>query len=216
MNRHYLTRYTFEPAAIQALGITDTYSWHRVVYDQYDNIRSGSGRGSSGILWVLDRRRGAFQITVLSDRPPHRTIEAVAGASVRTTEFKESFLDQDDYAFRTVINPVRAIKTVGQRGSAVRGRICPVKGREEIGNWFMNLAERCGFNINPDSFEIGQVSVDEFKGKAGNRITIQKAAVSGICHVEDRERFKKAVLGGIGRGRAFGCGLLRVIPVQAV
>lgn len=216
MNRHYLTRYTFEPAAIQALGITDTYSWHRVVYDQYDNIRSGSGRGSSGILWVLDKRRGAFQITALSDRHPHRTIEAVAGVSVRTTELKESFLEQDDYAFKTVVNPVRAVKAGGQRDSAARGRICPIRGREEIEKWFLKLAEVHGFSVNQDSLEIGRIIVDEFKGKAGNHITIQKASISGICHVEDRERFQQAVLGGIGRGRAFGCGLLRVIPVQAV
>ena len=46
--------------------------------------------------------------------------------------------------------------------------------------------------------------------------SLQKARITGICHVEDRELFKKAVLGGIGRGKAFGCGLLQVVPIQAV
>lgn len=55
MKRHYLTRYIFEPAAIQALKIRDTYGWHRVVYDQYDDIRTEPGNGSSGICGRLTK-----------------------------------------------------------------------------------------------------------------------------------------------------------------
>ena len=217
MKRHYLTRYIFEPAAIQALKIRDTYGWHRVVYDQYDDIRTEPGNGSSGILWAVDKRRGNFQLTALSDRPPHRTIEAVTGASMSTAELSESFLDPYDYAFRTVVNPVRSVKRTGDGISRLaRGVVVPVKGRDEIGKWFLRLAASHGFSIKQDSLEIGQIIVDGFAGKAGHRVTLQKARITGICHVEDRELFKKAVLGGIGRGKAFGCGLLQVVPIQAV
>ena len=213
MSPHYLTRYIFGPAAVRALRITDTYSWHRVVYDQYDDVRNGAGQGPSGILWTVDELRGKFRITVLSDRQPHKTINSVAGVSVSSTELKEAFLDHDVYVFKTVVNPVKSVKQEVQNGSGrQRSRRCPVKGREEIKKWFLKLAESHGFFVSPQNLEIGQISVDKVGEKSGHDITLQKARISGICLVKDRELFKKAVLCGIGHGKAFGCGLLQVIP----
>lgn len=60
---------------------------------------------------------------------------------------------------------------------------------------------------------IDDVRVAQFKGKADRAITLQQATVSGYLTVTDSERFALSVASGLGRGRAFGCGLLQVVPL---
>lgn len=43
-------------------------------------------------------------------------------------------------------------------------------------------------------------------------VTLNKADISGVLVVENDKLFTDAVLNGIGRSKAFGCGLLQVIP----
>lgn len=194
-------------AASHALKITDTYSLHRVVYSLFDDIRSGEEKYasiSSGIQWV-DKGGDARcrQVLMLSNRAPKQQVNNQHGEVV-TKCLPEGFLDHNTYRFEVVVNPVR-------RDNQSK-KIVPVKGREEIAQWFISRAQASwGFTVSELQLQVEHVRVLEFEAK--HRVTLQQAKLSGYLTVTDPEAFAHSVANGIGRGRSFGCGLLQVVPV---
>ena len=51
------------------------------------------------------------------------------------------------------------------------------------------------------------------KGRQGKRITMARAQYDGVLRVTDADRFRYALVNGIGHEKAFGCGLLTIVPV---
>lgn len=194
-------------AASHALKITDTYSLHRVVYSLYDDVRSEEEKHasiSSGIQWV-DKGGDARcrRILMLSNRAPKQQVNHQHGEVV-TKCLPEGFLDHNTYRFEVVINPVR-------RDNQSK-KIVPVKGREEIAQWFITRAQASwGFTVSSPQLQVEHVRVLEFKAK--HQVTLQQAKLSGYLTVTDPEIFAHSVANGIGRGRSFGCGLLQIVPV---
>jgi CRISPR system Cascade subunit CasE len=72
------------------------------------------------------------------------------------------------------------------------------------------LAARHGFAVTDD------LRVDAYRqhrlarGADEQGITLSTVDLSGTLQVIDAARFEQALLGGIGHGKAFGCGLLLV------
>ena len=190
---------------MQQYRMTDDYSVHRAVYGLFEDVRSKSDKkegASSGILYA-DKGGDGLQrrILFLANREPS---EPEAG-SIRTKQVPEDFLFHDYYRFEVVVNPV-------ERNAASR-RLIPIKGRENIGEWFMRKAvSSWGFKVSVGNLDIPDVRVSRFE-KKGDAVTLSKATVRGTLKVTDRERFVTSFKEGIGRGRAFGCGLLQIVPI---
>ncbi len=198
--------------AIQALKITDPYSLHRVVYSLFEDVRSEAdkqGHAPSGIVYAdKGGNRLGRQVMMLSDREPADGVlaEDERLGEVQCKPIPPGFLDHPRYQFQVAINPSRRENATGRR--------LPVKGREAITEWFL---ERCepswGFCALPSALELGRVDIEQFQGKQDRMITVAKAHVRGVLNVTDPQRFRQSFARGIGRGRAFGCGLLQIVPV---
>lgn len=196
---------------ITALRITDPYSVHRVVYSLYPDVRSEAdkaGNESSGILFAdqggdITGRR----ILMLSDRAPVANIEGRYG-HVRSKPVPDAFLDHPSYRFNVIVNPTK-------RDSASR-KLIPVKGRDAIRDWFCQRAtDSWGFEVLPEHLDVGGVDVLRFTDKRQQVVTLAQAHVSGRLLVTDSLKFKNSFESGIGRGRAFGCGLLQIVPLAS-
>lgn len=185
--------------------LTDPYSIHRLVYDLFEDVRTESEKSTSIGSGFLYADKGGTplcrQILFLSNREPH-------APKVGTVELKiipESFLMHSTYRFEIVMNPVKK--------EASTGKYVPIKGREAIATWFIQKSARTwGFTVNPVSIDVREVKVLNFV-KKGNSVTMQQALVSGHLEVTDRNRFVESFKQGIGRGKAFGCGLLQIVPI---
>jgi len=192
-------------ADVKALKITDTYSLHRVVYSIFDDIRSDSQKTqsvSSGILYA--DKGGDFhgrKILILSNRQPN----APEHGEISIKKIAETFLDYSDYRFEVIVNPTK-------RDSKSR-QLTPLKTREEIANWFISKAPQWGFEVSSPHLEIEGICVKRFTDKNGNHVTQGQAKVLGRLHVSDKEKFVQSFKQGVGRGRAFGAGLLQVVPL---
>jgi CRISPR system Cascade subunit CasE len=192
-------------ADIAKAGYTDAYSLHRLVYGLFDDVRSETDKQKgvgSGFLFA-DKGGSSFsrRILFISNRAPK---EPEVG-EVQTKEIPASFLLHDDYRFEVIVNPVRRDKKTG--------KLVPVKGREAIAAWLIDRAEKSwGFSVSENGLEVEKIQVLQFV-KKGCRVTLEQATVRGFLHVTDRERFRKSFENGIGKGRAFGCGLLQIVPV---
>ncbi|GAB3395417.1 type I-E CRISPR-associated protein Cas6/Cse3/CasE [Azotobacter armeniacus] len=195
--------------AVQALRITDPYSLHRVVYSLYADVRSEADKSAgqaSGILYA--DQGGDFQgrrILMLSNREPAACLDGEYG-EVRSKPISAAFLEHERYRFKVLVNPTR-------RDNA-SGKLVPVKGREAVGQWFCERAQSSwGFRVDAERLQVERIEVLRFADKHQHPVTIAQAHVQGLLVVTDRSRFRLAFAQGIGRARAFGCGLLQIVPL---
>jgi CRISPR system Cascade subunit CasE len=195
-------------ADMHILGIKDAYAVHRVVYGLFEDTRSDAEKRAdtrSGIVYA--DKGGDFntrQILMLSNRKPHQTPQF---GEVHTRVVHSDFLAHEHYAFEVTLNPTRRDKKTG--------KVVPIRGRDEIEQWFTERAPTSwGFTVNPENLQTEQLSVQTFE-KSGTTITHGSATLNGELTVINRERFFPSFTNGIGRGRAFGFGLLQIVPLAA-
>ena len=196
-------------ADMNILGVKDAYALHKVVYGLFEDTRSDAEKQAStrsGIVYA--DKGGDFntrQILMLSNRKPHQTPQF---GEVHTRIVHADFLAHERYAFEVTLNP-------GKRDQRT-GKVVPIRGREGIEQWFKERAPKSwGFDVNAENLQTGQLSVQTFE-KSGNAITHGSATLKGELTVIDKDCFTKSFTQGIGRGRAFGFGLLQIIPLAAI
>lgn len=194
--------------AVRALKIDSVYGLHKAVYSLFPDVRTVEEKKASTPSGFLYADQGgdykARKILLLSDREPQEQINGQYG-EVQSKEISADFLQYDCYRFKVVVNPTR-------RDSASR-KLVPVKGREAIAQWFVERAANSwGFKVIIPQLQVDNTDVLIFKGKADRQVTLAQAQVQGVLQVTNRQQFIQSFQQGVGRGRAFGCGLLQIVP----
>ncbi|MDP2505855.1 MULTISPECIES: type I-E CRISPR-associated protein Cas6/Cse3/CasE [unclassified Oceanobacter] len=209
MTELYASALHLDRKAVKALKITDPYSLHRVVYSLFPDIRTEAEKHShiqSGIVYA--DQGGDFhgrKVLMVSDRPPMERVDGQYG-DVISKPIAASFLDYPRYRFKVQVNPVRKDKQTGKRVA--------IKGRADTADWFIQRAlNSWGFEVDPLHLQIDAIEVQQFNGQNNRRITLGKAHIQGQLTVTDPQQFQNSFKNGIGKGRAFGCGLLQIVPI---
>lgn len=210
MSNLYVSALHLDRKAVKALRISDPYSLHRVVYSLFSDKRSEDEKQShvpSGIAYADQGGdvRGR-KVLILSDREPALRVDGEFG-EVICRPIADSFLQHSRYRFTVQINPVRKDAQTGKR--------VPVRGHKEITEWFSQRAKTSwGFEVQPETLDISKIEVLQFHGKSQNKITFGKAHIKGVLTVCNHNTFVDSFKKGIGKGRAFGCGLLQIVPID--
>lgn len=191
---------------IQSLRITDEYSLHRVVYSLFEDVRSDAEKEASVPSGFLFADKGGDStgrtLLLLSDRPP-RTPEF---GSIESRPVGDAFLGHDTYRFEVLVNPTR-------RENASR-KLVALPTREDIADWFTSRSRSSwGFSVEPKSLDVRVLQANRFT-KNDHKVVQGRALLTGVLRVDDRDRFKQSFKQGIGRGRAFGFGLLQIAPIS--
>lgn len=194
-------------ADIKALKITDAYSLHRVVYDLFEDVRSEEEKRASKASGILYADKGGDfshrQILFLANRMPQQPQHGELGKLI---PIPDDFLQHERYRFEVTVNPTKREKA--------SKRLVPIRGREAVAEWFMAKApDAWGFSVDSSSLQVLKLTVREFD-KQGHAVTQGQASLQGVLTVTDRSRFITSFQQGIGRGRAFGCGLLQIVPMM--
>jgi len=197
--------------SVKALRITDAYSLHRVVYSLYEDVRGQEEKRKSTASGILYADQGGDirgrKILMLADRQPKDAVDDQFG-QVESKLIPETFLDHEQYTFKVIVNPTR-------RDSASR-KLVAVRGRDEIAQWFIERAATSwGFAVAPRSLLVDRIEVLKFKDKNAREVTICQAHVQGLLRITDKDQFVQSFRRGIGRARAYGCGLLQIVPTTA-
>ncbi|GAA0370056.1 type I-E CRISPR-associated protein Cas6/Cse3/CasE [Bowmanella denitrificans] len=195
--------------AVKALRITDAYSLHRVVYSLYKDVRDAHQKKASKTSGILYADQGGDirgrKILMLADRPPMRAVDDKYG-EVLSKPIPEDFLAQTHYRFKVIVNPTR-------RGNASR-KLVAVRGRDDVAHWFSERATTSwGFEASAEHLQVDKISVLQFKDKQQRQVTVGQAHIQGRLRITDIEQFTQSFTLGIGRARAYGCGLLQIVPV---
>lgn len=165
-------------------------------------------------LWRVDRMGGEDYLLLLSKTPPQtNSLPEQVGYtnSVWETKNYDSLLDRitegSKWYFRLTANPTVATPTKGRKRGKVKAITVVPKQRE----WLKKQSMIKGFLLQDDRFDVVQSEWRTIK-KAGKEIQIFSSTYEGILTVTDSEIFCKTLTEGIGREKAFGMGLLTVIP----
>lgn len=194
--------------AVRALKINNAYGLHKAVYSLFPDVRSDKEKMASKPSGFLYADQGgdykSRKILLLSDREPMRQIHGEFG-EVLSKEVTQDFLHHNCYRFKVVVNPTRR--------ENVSRKLIPVKGREAIGEWFYERTKTSwGFRVVPSVLQVDRTEVLTFTDKVGRDVTLAQAHIQGVLKVTDRQQFIQSFRQGVGRGRAFGCGLLQIVP----
>ena len=77
--------------------------------------------------------------------------------------------------------------------------------------WLLDRAAKHGFALTEDSFTVTRVRWHHF-AKGGTRpVSLLAVTYEGVLQVTDPEAFRNLLCQGMGRGKAYGLGLLTVM-----
>lgn len=191
------------------------------------NIGDGPGR----VLWRVDRGT-TTALYILSPLEPDcsQLVAEVgaAGTQARTLDYSPFLASLDAgqlWAFRLAANPSYS----ASRGPGVRGQRYGHVTVEQQRQWLVERAPQHGFELMPvdhvdDEGSDGAVMVvhrerpvfnrRRSEGEGRDRVTINRTVYEGVLRITDPESLRRALIAGIGRSKAYGCGLMTLARVR--
>ncbi len=204
----YLTQVTFDVATVARLRIRDAYDWHQRVWECFPG-RDGSRRD---FLTRLDQRKGAFRLLIVSPIESTKPDWCPPGAW-RTKPIPDGYFTHCRYAFQLCANPTKKVTKLGADGSPTKnGRRVPLHIREELIGWIGRKGEQGGFTVDMDSLRTFPRGREYFE-KQDTHGLHSAVEFQGALRVTDPRKFRETFNRGIGSAKAFGFGLLAVIPL---
>jgi CRISPR system Cascade subunit CasE len=164
--------------------------------------------------------RGLPLFYVLSDREPVPVSGLLEAQCKRLTPALEV---GDQLAFRLRANPTVAKSVAGERGrradvlmaakypfeagKARTSQACTEAMDHAARGWLAERAESWGFRL-PAEPEVGAYRQHALPKEKGRSIRFSSVDYEGLLEVSDPGRLIETLAQGIGRAKAFGCGLL--------
>lgn len=164
-------------------------------------------------LWRIDTLRGEKYLMLVSEKEPDKQRFEKYGVpgSAETKDynkFLQTIGEGQNYRFRVTLNPVKAIS----QGTGKRGRIVPEITAEQQLQFLESRADKLGFKLIPNEYRIVERSWEPFRKQGQKMIRLSKATYEGILRVTDKDLFYHTLTDGIGKKKAYGFGLMTVIP----
>ena len=165
-------------------------------------------------LWRLDRLQGKVFLLLLSPEKPDFSLFSKqfcsTGVVGETKDYKpllSSIRNDDSLRFRLRANPVHSILTdKGERGK-VYAHVTTSQKRD----WLIEKAHTCGFELNKDLFDVVETDRLRFwRDRKERPVEIEAVVFEGILKVLDTDMFIKTLSQGLGRAKAYGCGLITI------
>lgn len=176
-------------------------------------------------IFRKDFRQGKPFYYVVSARKPVHMIEYF---EIETKPYSPKIKNMEEYSFSLRVNPIVSKKIEGQKNSKhydvvshskKEGQRKGYKGKElldfidmETKGWLIEKrAENAGFLIKHESLVVDMYTEHKFFQKKGKiPITICSLDFHGILTVFDAKKMQETLSNGIGKAKAFGCGLLLI------
>ncbi|ASO21823.1 CRISPR system Cascade subunit CasE [Actinoalloteichus hoggarensis] len=189
----------------------DFVGLHRTVMSLFPAKLGDTPRRQAGALFRVDSGPAGDQLLVQSSLRPEPARLPPDYGTLRTTELT-TLLDTLENTmvvhYRLVANTSKRLAKDTDRHR--RGQLVSLKGEEILDWWHRRSAEH---GLALASVEATAVTAPRSRDRAAIRHA--RTRFQGVATVVDAERLRDAVLSGIGRARAYGCGLLSVVPARA-
>lgn len=182
--------------------------------------------GGPRVLWRLDRNSTAetYLYIVSPDQPDLTHLVEQAGwpttgrwQALEYAPFLSRLSKGDQWAFRLTANPVHSIRRTDGEPTKVTAHITP---RHQM-RWLLDRQEKAGFTIveKPRERRLMDGDVHELiihnccqlafrKNGNAHPVSLATATFDGKLEVTDPDAFRRTLTCGLGRAKAYGCGLM--------
>ena len=233
----YLTRFRVNAARSGARRLLSSpQSLHAAVMASFAESPPTPTGSEPRVLWRIDHNSTAsIVLYIASPDQPDLThlVEQAGWPSTGTwetfayTPFLERIADGDVWQFRLTANPIHYIRRTSGEPTKRTAHLTPAHQLA----WLIKQEERAGFAIvrNPPERQHLAVS-DEHDvvvhnhrdlsfGKNGaspgsRNVKIVTATYDGRLRVTDAERLRRTLTAGLGKAKAYGCGLMTLAPAK--
>lgn len=189
-------------------------------------------------LWRVDRGRdGTYLYVVSSGRPSFEHLQEQAGwsqqMSWQTRDYDEvlhRLQRGQQFAFRLTANPSHTVTFSDGR----KQRLAHVTATQQA-SWLVDRVEGLGIELLRSStpeLVLGDVDASDAVvpewaltvserstlrfPRNGKTVTLGTARFDGALEVVDVDLLRRALVSGVGRGKAYGCGLLTLAPLSTL
>lgn len=194
------------PLPAGGTGLRDLYDWHQLIWTAFQE-RDGKKRDFLTRIDPRERER-RYRLLVLSPRSPQRPENWPAEPeSWQTREVPESFFEHRRYRFQLRVNPTK-------RDGATRKRVA-LKTDTDLHAWLNRKGAQHGFAPDMTTVRTMRESYARFRIKAKKlRGCHHSVNFDGELMVPDKDAFREACINGIGSAKAFGFGMLALVPLR--
>lgn len=202
------------------------HEMHRTVMSGFPDVRGDApARQAHGVLWRLDSTHGGFVQYVQSRTSPDWSrLPAgylLAPAEVRSLQpVLDAISTGRKLSFRMVANPTQDVLRDGEAGRAGSRKRVPHRTAEKQIQWLIRKGDQHGFVVpsaadgQPDLAPSPAPTLTGQKQNQG-KITVEPVRFDGHLVIIDSVAFTESLINGIGRAKAYGCGLLSLAPARS-
>lgn len=188
-------------------------AYHSWVEDSFPDEKENKIRSRK--LWRIDVLGKKMYLILVSENKPNLTLLEKYGVegSAQTKDyvnFLSNIKNGDSMRFRVTLNPVIS----ESQGSGKRGKIKPCYDKKSQIKFLLDRSSINGFSVDIDSLLLKEKGTSILKKHGFGQINFLKIVFEGILTVEDEDVFRKLLVTGLGKHKAYGFGLMTVIPIE--
>lgn len=205
----YLSRAELDPTRRSTMtALVSPQKFHGAVEQSF----SGERRRR---LWRLDTLGGKLYLLLLSEDVPDLSglCEQFGTGTPPETRPYEPLLNRvtqgSCWQFRLTVNPTYSQKdpdNLQERGTL---KPCYLEVQQE--KWLLEQSEKHGFAVQDGMFQVTRKQTYHFLKNGRQPVTLLAVTYEGVLQVTDPEKFKELLCNGIGRGKAYGLGLMTIL-----
>lgn len=165
------------------------------------------------VLWSIDRSGDKTALWMLSPAvPSFEHLQEQAGWSQQQTWETRDYsgligqlMKGQQYAFRLVANPIHIVTEGGMKKRRVHQK------PEFQLQWLLDRQEAMGVKFLREEDAVAATVTGSERlvfNRKGRNVTLVRVVYQGLLEVTDRELLEQTLISGIGKGKAYGCGLL--------
>lgn len=176
-----------------------------------------ANQGEGRILWRLDHDPASHRhalFVVSPDKPDFSGLVEQAGWATSPAEsaqyggLLDNLYTRQKWGFKACVNPTKKTR---------HRKVVPIHGVEDQTEWLSRKLGTNGFSASPDEMAVVDSEVLNFGRRTGGhhrRVRIDTATIRGVLTIDDPEAARSTLINGIGRARAYGCGLITLVPIK--
>ena len=185
----------------------DPQAMHRTLMAMFPDAVAEQARQELGVLWRLEPAEEPT-LLVQSKEMPDLSLLPDGYHSARTKNIDRHLSSVGTgriVRYRATVNPVRSSRSGGKNTQTV----VPFNDQPD---WWRGRAERSGLSLLDSPVLVSQPA--NSLNRSGHRVPIYMIRVDGVAEVGDADTLRSAIESGIGRAKAWGCGLLTIATAR--
>lgn len=165
-------------------------------------------------LWRIDRLNNKQYLLIVSEEKPDlKKLEKYGVDNSSATKDYEKIINNlsvgQTLRFKATLNPVYSVSTGKKSGK--RGKVYPNITIEQQMDYLLKRSEKNGFKLEKNEFFITDSNYIRLKKHGSKSINVCKTTYEGELKIIDIDKFREVLKRGLGRKKAYGCGMITVI-----